>query len=103
MAPVYEALVSAGAHVEVCVTAQHRQMLDQVLEIFGIKPKFDLDLMRQGQTLIDITNAALNGLTEVYKTFKPDRVLVHGDTTTTFVATLAAYYEKIPVGHVEAG
>ena len=92
-------------HLEtaVCVTAQHREMLDQVLEIFGIIPEFDLNIMQAGQTLTDITIRALTGLKEVFTQFKPDIVFVHGDTTTTFAAALAAFYEKIPVGHVEAG
>ena len=87
----------------VCVTAQHRHMLDQVLNLFEIKPDYDLDIMGPGQSLSDITCKVLNGLSPVLKAFNPDIVLVHGDTTTTFAASLAAYYEKIPVGHVEAG
>jgi len=87
----------------VCVTAQHREMLDQVLEIFNIKPDFDLDIMKSRQTLTGITTRALEGLDEVMKTAKPDIVLVHGDTTTTFVGSLAAFYNQIKVGHVEAG
>ena len=87
----------------VCVTAQHRQMLDQVLKLFSITPDFDLDLMRAGQDLTDITSRALVGLREVFAGWRPDRVLVHGDTTTTMSAALAAYYARIPVGHVEAG
>lgn len=87
----------------VCVTAQHRQMLDQVLEIFQITPDADLNVMKDRQTLIQITTRALEGLDEVMKREKPDMVLVHGDTTTTFVASLAAFYNQIPVGHVEAG
>ena len=87
----------------VCVTAQHRQMLDQVLNLFEIKPDYDLDIMGPSQSLTDITCKVLYGLEPVLKAFKPDVVLVHGDTTTTFAASLAAYYEKIPVGHVEAG
>jgi UDP-N-acetylglucosamine 2-epimerase (non-hydrolysing) len=87
----------------VCVTAQHRQMLDQVLDIFGISPEYDLDIMGHGQSLTDITCKVLRGLELVLNEFQPDIVLVHGDTTTTFVASLAAYYEKITVGHVEAG
>ena len=86
----------------VCVTAQHRQMLDQVLELFQLTPKYDLNIMRQRQTLEGITTRALEGLGEVMEQEKPDLVLVHGDTTTTFAASLAAYYHKIPVGHVEA-
>ena len=87
----------------VCVTAQHRQMLDQVLEIFKIKPDYDLDVMKQRQTLVQITSRVLEGLDEVLKEFKPDIVLVHGDTTTSFVGALAAFYNQITVGHVEAG
>ncbi|WP_134702501.1 non-hydrolyzing UDP-N-acetylglucosamine 2-epimerase [Ammoniphilus sp. YIM 78166] len=87
----------------VCVTAQHRQMLDQVLEIFEIKPDHDLNIMKDRQTLVDVTTRALHGLDEVMKEVKPDMVLVHGDTTTTFVASLAALYNQVAVGHVEAG
>lgn len=87
----------------VTVTAQHRQMLDQVLDIFGIQPHYDLNIMKERQTLVDITTRALAGLDEVMKKVKPDIVLVHGDTTTTFVASLAAFYNQIAVGHVEAG
>ncbi len=86
-----------------CVTAQHRQMLDQVLSIFGLTPDFDLDIMKNRQTLIDITVKALDGLSKVFEEVRPDIVLVHGDTTTTFVGSLAAFYQKISVGHVEAG
>ncbi|WP_368665785.1 UDP-N-acetylglucosamine 2-epimerase, partial [Mycobacteroides abscessus] len=87
----------------VCVTAQHRQMLDQVLDIFEIKPDHDLNIMKDRQTLVDVTTRALHGLDEVMKEVKPDMVLVHGDTTTTFVASLAALYNQVAVGHVEAG
>lgn len=87
----------------VTVTAQHREMLDQVLAIFGITPDFDLNIMKQKQTLAQIATRALEGLDKVMKETKPDIVLVHGDTSTTFVASLAAYYNKIAVGHVEAG
>lgn len=87
----------------VCVTAQHRQMLDQVLAIFDIKPDYDLDIMKDRQTLISITTNVLQGLDGVLKEAKPDIVLVHGDTSTTFVGALAAFYNQIPVGHVEAG
>ena len=87
----------------VCVTAQHRQMLDGVLECFSISPDYDLDIMQSGQTLSDITSRVLNGLGGVLREAKPDLVLVHGDTTTTFASALGAFYEKIPVGHVEAG
>jgi UDP-N-acetylglucosamine 2-epimerase (non-hydrolysing) len=89
--------------VKVCVTAQHREMLDQVLNLFELTPEYDLDLMQPGQDLYDITTRALQGLREVFFEAKPDLVLVHGDTTTTFSASLAAFYQKIPVGHVEAG
>ena len=87
----------------VCVTAQHRQMLDQVLSAFGIEPDFDLDIMKSGQTLSEITSKALLGLEGVMSEVEPDLVLVHGDTTTTFAGALAAFYQRIPVGHVEAG
>ncbi len=87
----------------VCVTAQHRQMLDQVLAIFDIKPDYDLDIMKERQTLLSITTNVLQGLDGVLKEAKPDIVLVHGDTSTTFVGALAAFYNQIPVGHVEAG
>ena len=87
----------------VAVTAQHREMLDQVLELFEITPAYDLNIMHHKQTLFDITSGALLGLDDVYKQEKPDIVLVHGDTTTTFAASLAAYYNQIPVGHIEAG
>lgn len=87
----------------VCVTAQHREMLDQVLEIFNITPNYDLNIMKNRQTLTTITTSVLEGLCEVLENAKPDIVLVHGDTTTTFAGALAAFYNKIPVGHVEAG
>lgn len=89
--------------LKVCVTAQHRQMLDQVLTIFDIKPDYDLNIMKDGQDLYDITSNVLNGLKPVLEDFNPDVVLVHGDTTTTFAASLACYYKQIAVGHVEAG
>lgn len=88
---------------KVCVTAQHRQMLDQVLEYFEIKPDYDLNIMKSKQTLTGITNRVLEGLEEVFKEEKPDMILVHGDTTTTFAGALAAFYQQIKVGHVEAG
>ncbi len=104
MAPLALALQqSPDIEAEVCVTAQHRQMLDQVLGLFELKPDYDLDLMQPGQDLYDITSRALLGLRDVYKQAQPDLVLVHGDTTTTFAASLAAFYQRIPVGHVEAG
>ena len=87
----------------VCVTAQHREMLDQVLETFKIKPDYDLNIMAKGQTLGDITTKALTGLEKVIKDCKPDIVLVHGDTTTTFAGALAAFYNQVAIGHVEAG
>lgn len=87
----------------VCVTAQHREMLDQVLETFDIKPDYDLNIMKQGQTLGDVTTRALSGLEEVIKEARPDIVLVHGDTTTTFAGALAAFYNQVAIGHVEAG
>lgn len=87
----------------VCVTAQHREMLDQVLETFDIKPDYDLNMMKQGQTLVDITVGALTGLDGVIKQAKPDIVLVHGDTSTTFAGGLAAFYNQVAIGHVEAG
>ena len=88
---------------QVCVTAQHREMLDGVLSVFGVAPDYDLDIMRPGQTLADITSRVLSGLGGVFASARPDLVLVHGDTTTTFAAALAAFYAKIPCGHVEAG
>ena len=88
---------------KVCVTGQHREMLDQVLDLFGLKPSYDLDVMRSGQDLSDITTAVLQGIKVVFGEFRPDVVLVHGDTATTFATTLAAYYQQIPVAHVEAG
>ena len=87
----------------VCVTGQHREMLDQVLHIFDIKPDYDLNIMKQGQDLYDVTSKVLTGLRDVLKETKPDVVLVHGDTTTSTAAALAAFYQQIPVGHVEAG
>jgi len=87
----------------VCVTGQHREMLDQVLELFQLVPDHDLNIMKPGQDLTDVTTGILQGLKDVLSEFKPDIVLVHGDTATTFAATLAAYYQQIPVGHVEAG
>ncbi|MFN3247667.1 MAG: UDP-N-acetylglucosamine 2-epimerase, partial [Leptonema sp. (in: bacteria)] len=89
--------------LKVCVTAQHRQMLDQVLNFFEIKPDFDLNLMKKNQTLFDITSECLKGLEKVYDDFKPDLVFVQGDTTTAFVGALAAFYKKIKIAHLEAG
>lgn len=104
MAPVYTALKEAqGMEVRLCVTGQHRQMLDQVLDLFQIKPDFDLNLMKPGQDLSDVTSNVLLGMREVYKQWLPDMVLVHGDTTTTLGASLSAYYARVKIGHVEAG
>lgn len=104
MAPVVRKLqASPGLEVHVCVTGQHRQMLDQVLELFAIRPDFDLNIMKPGQDLTDITAAILTALREVLAAGAYDRLLVHGDTTTTMAASLAAFYARVPVGHVEAG
>lgn len=104
MAPVVKALAADPAFdAKVCVTAQHRQMLDQVLDIFAVRPDFDLNLMQPGQDLSDITSNVLLGMRAVYAQWTPDMILVHGDTTTTLAASLSAYYAKIQVGHVEAG
>ncbi|MGL6422684.1 non-hydrolyzing UDP-N-acetylglucosamine 2-epimerase [Aeromonas caviae] len=104
MAPLVHALAADDRFdAKVCVTAQHREMLDQVLSLFEITPDYDLDLMKAGQTLNDITASILIELKPVLQEFKPDVVLVHGDTATTFASSLAAYYEQIAVGHVEAG
>ncbi|WP_456864414.1 non-hydrolyzing UDP-N-acetylglucosamine 2-epimerase [Ewingella americana] len=104
MAPLLHALAQDDAfESKVCVTAQHREMLDQVLHLFGIVPDYDLNIMQPGQDLTEITSRILKGLKPVLQDFKPDIVLVHGDTTTTFSASLAAFYQQIPVGHVEAG
>ena len=104
MAPLVKELKSRRKiECIVCVTAQHRQMLDQVLEVFDIKPDYDLNIMSQGQTLSDITSKALKGLEQVIQEVKPNIVLVHGDTTTTFAGALAAYYNQVDIGHVEAG
>lgn len=104
MAPLALALAADDRfEAKVCVTAQHREMLDQVLGLFDIKPDFDLDIMKPGQDLTDVTTAVLQSLKGVFAKFRPDIVLVHGDTATTFASTLAAYYQQIPVAHVEAG
>lgn len=104
MAPVVRALKNQhDFETKVCVTAQHRQMLDQVLRLFRIEPDFDLNLMKSGQDLTDITVNVLSGLRDVFRAWRPDIMLVHGDTTTTLAASLAAYYERVAVGHVEAG
>ena len=104
MAPLVKELEKrAETESIVCVTAQHREMLDQVLETFKIKPDYDLNMMKQGQTLMDITIGALSGVDTVIKKAKPDIVLVHGDTSTTFAGGLAAFYNQVAIGHVEAG
>lgn len=104
MAPVIQELRRhPEIETKVCVTAQHREMLDQVMDLFHLKADYDLNIMAQGQTLYDITGRVLRGLQEVFAKERPDCVLVHGDTTTTFTAALAAFYAQIPVGHVEAG
>ncbi len=104
MAPVAHA-VAAHPQLDsrVCVTAQHRGMLDQVLELFELTPDHDLEIMRPGQDLYDVTSRVLLGMRDVLKVEQPDVILVHGDTTTTFAATLAAFYARVPVAHVEAG
>jgi UDP-N-acetylglucosamine 2-epimerase (non-hydrolysing) len=105
MAPVVRALAAARPQVTpiVCVTAQHRQMLDDLLELFAIEPDYDLDVIRHDQTITEITTRVLEGMEDVLRDARPDVVLVHGDTSTSTAAALAAYYAKIPVGHVEAG
>lgn len=105
MAPLVKELEAHQSEIEsiVCVTAQHRQMLDQVLDIFDITPDYDLNIMKERQTLVEIVTRSLTGLDEVMKNANPDIVLVHGDTSTTFVGSLAAFYNHIAVGHVEAG
>lgn len=104
MAPLVKELEKReGIDSRVCVTAQHREMLDQVLDLFDIKPDFDLNIMKSKQTLTGITNKVLEGLEEIFIKEKPDMILVHGDTTTTFSGALAAFYQQIKVGHVEAG
>ncbi|WP_371913922.1 non-hydrolyzing UDP-N-acetylglucosamine 2-epimerase [Pseudomonas sp. NFACC39-1] len=104
MAPLALTLATDSRfEARVCVTGQHREMLDQVLDLFELTPEFDLQIMKPGQDLTDITTAVLQGLKKVFNEFKPDIVLVHGDTATTFATTLAAYYHQIPVAHVEAG
>lgn len=104
MAPVVKELEKRdNLESYVCVTAQHREMLDQILEIFDIKPDFDLNIMHEKQSICDITRRAMTGIYNLLGTLKPDLVLVHGDTTTAFCGALSAFYQKIPVGHVEAG
>ena len=102
MAPVVAELKN-NFNVKVCVTAQHREMLDQVLDLFEINPDYDLDVMQVGQDLFDVTSKVMLGMREVLVHSNPDLVLVHGDTTTAMVVSLAAFYLQIPVGHVEAG
>jgi UDP-N-acetylglucosamine 2-epimerase (non-hydrolysing) len=105
MAPLVKAFQKQNLHFQtkVCVTAQHREMLDQVLNLFEITPDFDLDIMQPNQDLYDITCNILQGMKDVFKTYRPDIIFVHGDTTTSFAVSLAAFYEKIAIGHVEAG
>ena len=105
MAPLVKKFQEQSDRIEtvVCVTGQHRQMLDQVLDLFEVKPDFDLNIMKAGQDLYDVTSRVLLGMRDVLKEVKPDVVLVHGDTTTSTAAALAAFYQQIPVGHVEAG
>lgn len=104
MAPLVKALnLTDGFEAKVCVTAQHREMLDQVLDLFEIVPEYDLNIMKPGQSLYDVTTNILLGLKPILEEFKPDLILVHGDTSTTLSASLAAFYQQIPVGHVEAG
>jgi len=104
MAPVIHSLSSDERFdVVIAVTAQHREMLDQFLRFFELRPQYDLNIMREGQTLADITSRAVEGIDKVLKDEKPDLVLVQGDTTTAFVGALVAYYHKIPCGHIEAG
>jgi UDP-N-acetylglucosamine 2-epimerase (non-hydrolysing) len=104
MAPLVIALAKDNRFdAKVCVTAQHREMLDQVLHLFALQPDFDLNIMKPGQDLTDVTTAILHGMRDVFGQFKPDVVVVHGDTATTFATSLAAYYQQIPVAHIEAG
>ena len=104
MCPLVNELKSrAGLKTVVCVTGQHRQMLDQVLEAFNVTPDYDLSIMKSGQTLFDITTNILTNIKGVLEEVKPDVELVHGDTSTTFVTALACFYLQIPIGHVEAG
>jgi UDP-N-acetylglucosamine 2-epimerase (non-hydrolysing) len=102
MAPLVEPL-SRNFHVMICVTAQHRGMLDQVLEIFKLRPDFDLDLMKSDQTLFSLTSEIITNTKSIYDQIQPDIVLVHGDTTTAFAASLSSFYSRIPIGHIEAG
>ena len=104
MCPLVKELKSRNSiNTIVCVTGQHRQMLDQVLEVFDVDPDFDLSIMKDKQTLFDVTISILEKMKSILEEVKPDVVLVHGDTSTTFVTALACFYTQIPVGHVEAG
>ena len=105
MAPLVKEFQKHPREIEtiVCVTGQHREMLDQVLHIFDIQPDYDLNIMKQGQDLYDVTARVLTGMRDVLKESRPDLVLVHGDTTTSTASALAAFYQQIPVGHIEAG
>lgn len=104
MAPLALALgADERFDAKICVTGQHREMLDQVLELFELKPDFDLNIMKSGQDLTDVTTCILQGMKEVFRNYKPDIILVHGDTATTFATALASYYQQIPVAHIEAG
>ncbi len=105
MCPLVNELKSRSGEFEtfVCVTGQHREMLDQVLSVFRVKPDFDLAIMKPGQTLFDVTCGVLSGIKRVLDLIHPDCVLVHGDTTTSFAASLACFYLQVPIGHVEAG
>ncbi|MBP5090029.1 UDP-N-acetylglucosamine 2-epimerase (non-hydrolyzing), partial [Pseudomonas chlororaphis] len=104
MAPLALALhADERFDAKICVTGQHREMLDQVLELFELEPDFDLNIMKPGQDLTDVTTCILQGMKGVFSSYKPDIILVHGDTATTFATTLAAYYHQIPVAHIEAG
>ena len=105
MAPLVKAFQEKTDYFEttVCVTGQHREMLDQVLQLFEIKPDFDLNIMKQGQDLYDITSRVLIGMRDVFKEYRPDILFVHGDTTTSTAAALAGFYQQIPVAHIEAG
>jgi UDP-N-acetylglucosamine 2-epimerase (non-hydrolysing) len=103
MAPLYKKMKEKGIEVKIIATAQHREMLDQVLELFEINPDYDLNIMKKGQTLSELTSRLVTKIDEILKKEKFDNILVHGDTTSTFLGSLAAFYNKIPVGHVEAG
>ena len=105
MAPLVFELKHYAEQIEtkICVTAQHRHMLDQVLDIFGIEPDFDLDIMKADQDLYDVTEAIIHGMKKVFRSYKPDLVCVHGDTTTAFATALSAFYQGIHIAHIEAG